>query len=175
MTIEGTEMILTVTEKASTDRLRLISAKRTTKEGGKEVDWILSVEGKKASLQSGGRKETIEVTEGTIGEHTVVRLVCAAEQKEGATFTADVLSGMEDQLQSGHSFRCLGKEQVEIGGKKFDAFKWENKGEWKVTRKIDDKEFPTSTRVDNTFWVSPDGYLLRSTGAGASEFVLDAK
>ena len=175
MAIKGEESILTVTEKASTDRLRLISAKRTTKEGGKEVDWILSVEGKKASLQSGGRKETIDITEGTIGEQAVVRLVCAADQKEGVTFTADVLSGVEDQLQRGHSFRCLGKEQVEIGGKKFDAFKWENKGEWKTIRKVGDEDVPGSTSVDNTFWVSPDGYLLRYAGAGGAEMILDAK
>lgn len=175
MTLEGVEMVLAVTEKASTQGLRLISAKRTTKEGGKEVDWTVSVEGTKASLQSGGRKQTLDVTEATIGEQAMVRLVCVAEQKEGVAFAVDVMSGVDDQLQRAHSFRCLGKEQVEIGGKKFDAFKWENKGEWKIVRKVGDEEVPGSTSVNNTFWVSPDGYLLRSTGAGASEFVLDAK
>jgi len=174
--LKGQELVLTATEKASLDRLRLISTKRITKDNGKEVQWTVSVEGKKATLQSPDQKQTIEVSERTIGEQAVVRGICAAEQKEGVTFTADVMSGIEDQLQRDHTFRCLGKELLEIGGKKVGAFKWQHKGEWTVPRKVDDEDVAVTTEVDNVYWISPDGYLLRQTSnGGRTEIILDVK
>ena len=175
MALEEQKLVMTWTQKASTDRLQLISAKHTTDLSGRKSEWILQVEGKKALIESDGKKETVEIGVGAIGEAGMVRLVCAAEQKEGASFTADVMSGVANQFQPGHSFKCVGKESLDIGGKKLDTFKWENKGEWKSTVTVDGQEVPNSTSVQNTFWVSPDGYLVRSLGNGRSELILDAK
>lgn len=175
LALEEHKIAILWTQKASLDRLRLISARHTTDLSGRKTEWVVAMEGKKAFIERGGKKETVEVSDGTIGEAAMIRLVCVAEQKEGAAFTADVISSEEHQFQPGHSFKCLGKESVDIGGKKVEAFKWENKGEWKSTRKVDGQEVPTTTTIENTFWVSPEGHLVRSMGSGGSELVLDSK
>jgi len=174
-TMNGREFTLTMTEEASTDRLRLLSSRKTVKGDDKEEHWSISVAEAKALMKVEGREQTIEITDVTIGEEGVMRLVCAAEQKEGSSFKTDVLSMTAERLETGHDFKCLGKEQVEINGRKFDAFKWEQKGEWKFTRKIGDQEVPGTSRVNHTYWVSPDGYLLRVSYGSRMEVVLDAK
>ena len=171
----GREATLTMTEKASTARLRLHSSKKTVKEGDKEDAWSIKVTGATALMKVEGREQTVEITDATIGEEGVMRLVCAADQKEGSSFKIDVLSMVAERLETDHEFTCLGKEQIEINGKKHDAFKWQQKGEWKFTRKIGDREVPGTSRVNHTYWVSPDGYLLRVSYGRGMEIVLDAK
>jgi len=161
------------TERADLKGLGLLSA--TVKHSDKDSRFSASVKDRKVILTVEGRDQTIEAPEGIVGESALLRLVCSAEQKKGAAFKVDVLSLTSEGLEPGHAFRCLGTETVEIGGKKVDAFKWESKREWKSVKKVGDEDIVISMSAENLYWVSPDGYLLRSTGAGASEFVLDAK
>jgi len=83
----------------------------------------------------------------------MIRLLCAQEQKEGRSFKVDMFDIDMFGVQKDHAFTCSGKETIEIGGKKFDAFKWQEK--WTT------KEDYHRTR---TYWVSVDGYLLRRKG-----------
>ena len=169
VTMGGEEVTMTTTERASLDRLRLVSSKMIGKVGGKETPVTIAVDGRKATMTFEDRTPIFDITDATVGEQAVIRLVCAAEQKEGAEFKVDVLNMTTGTFQPGHAFKCVAKEQIEIGGKKVDAFKWEQKGEW------GDGKPPTSkTTVHNVYWVSPDGYLLRNVGRGG-EIVLDAK
>ena len=86
-------------------------------------------------------------------EPAMIRLLCAQEQKEGRSFQVDMFDIDMFRVQKDHAFTCSGKETIEIGGKKFDAFKWQEK--WTT------KEDYHRTR---TYWVSVDGYLLRREG-----------
>jgi len=175
ITIGEGEMALKMKETASLDRLRLLGAEGSTKEGDKNEKVSVTVDGKKAKITGRDPEIVVELTDAAVGEHGMLRMLCAAEQKVGASFKLDVLSLTAEELQPGHAFTCVAKEQIEIGGKKVDAFKWANKGEWKKTRKVGDQEVPATTTVDNTFWVSPDGYVLRSMNPEGMEVVLDAK
>jgi hypothetical protein len=154
---------MTIRETASLDGLRLISVKRT----GDGLDWSAKVEGRKATMKVDGRESTHDTAAGTVGESGILRVVCAAEQKEKAEFKVDMLTLVAERHETGHNLRCVGREQVDIGGKKFDAFRWEHTWSGKGGGL-------ESTR-DSTYWVSPDGYLLRATERPGMEMVLDAK
>jgi hypothetical protein len=163
----GEKMQMTMKETAALSHLRILSAQR----GGKDMDWSVSVSGNKAVLKVEGREQTVELTEGAVGESGLLRILCAAEQKEKASFKVDVLSMTSERLEKDHHFTCLGKETVEVGGKKIDAFKWEEKGEWKITR----NGIAGTSSVDNSYWVSAEGYLVRSIGPNGMEIVLQSK
>lgn len=161
----GGKVTGTMVEKAALDGLRLISLKWASREGGKESVDTITIEGTKATLIFSGKKETLDVTESTIGEMAVLRRVCAAEQKEGAEFKVDVLNPPAHEFQAGRTLRCEGKAQIEIAGRKHEAFLWKEKSQ---------KGQP-GMQVNNTYWVSPAGHLLKYIGLGGVEYVLDAK
>jgi hypothetical protein len=154
---QGGKVTGTMIEKAALDGLRLLSIKW-------EKDTI-KVEGTKATLVFDGKKETLDVTETVIGEMAVLRKVCAAEQKEGAEFKVDVLNPPAHEFQAGRTFRCEGKVQIELGGRKQEAFRWKEKSQ----------EGQTGMQVDNTYWVSPAGFLLKYIGLGGIAYSLEAR
>jgi len=164
-----------IKESASIDRLRLISSRYELANKAHAELLIATVDRSKGKISVNGLESSIEITSSTIGEQAIYRLVCAAEQKVGNSFKVDILSLTAETLQADSSFRCIAKERIEIGGKQLEAFKWENKGSWKITKKVAGREPPLTLSVDNTYWVSPDGYLLRQTGMRGLEMVLDAK
>ena len=165
------DMHMAFTERASLKGLRLISAKRTGKVPGADIDWWASVADGKASLRVEDRKQTIDAPDGTIGELAIMRLISAAEQKVGSTFKADVLVMASENLDKGHEFRCVAKETLEIGGAKREAYKWEETWEGKITR----NGMTATSKTANTYWASPDGYPLRSIIGPGMEVVIDAK
>jgi hypothetical protein len=171
MKVGEAEVSMSLIEKASLNGLRLISGKRTGKVPGGRIDWWVSVGEGKASLRVDDRQQTIDVTEGTIGELAVLRLVCAAEQKVGATFKADVLVMVAERVDRGHEFRCVARETLDIAGAKRDACKWEETFEGTIT--VNGKTGTSKTA--NTYWSSPDGYPLRAIIGPGMEVVLDAK
>ncbi len=165
------EMHMAFTERASLKGLRLISAKRTGKVPGGTIDWWVSVAEGKASLRVDDRQQTIDITEGTIAELAIMRLICAAEQKVGASFKADVLVMVAERMDRGHEFKCVAKETLDFGGTKREAYKWEETWEGKVTR----NGMTATSKTANTYWASPDGYPLRSIIGPGMEVVLDVK
>jgi len=162
---------MSFTERASLKGLRLISAKRTGKVPGADIDWWVSVAAGKASMRVADRTQTIDLTEGAIAELAIMRLICAAEQKVGSTFKADVLVMVSEHLDLGHEFKCVAKETLDIGGAKREAFKWEETWEGKITR----NGMTSTSKTANTYWASPDGYPLRAVIGPGMEVVLDAK
>jgi hypothetical protein len=165
------EISMSLIEKASLKGLRLISGKRTGKVPGGQIDWWVSVAEGKASLRVDDRQQTIDVTEGTVAELAVLRLVCAAEQKVGESFKADVLVMVAERVDRGHEFKCVAKETLEIGGAKRDAYKWEET--WEGTMTINGKTGTSKTA--NTYWAGSDGYPLRAILGPGMEVVLDVK
>ena len=117
------------------------------------------------------KTHTIETTERTVGELAPLLLSCSAEQKVGATFKVDVLRMVTQRLEKGREFTCVDKDVLEIRGRKFDAFKWEER--WVQEGPKDGA--PVPTKVESTYWVSPDGYPLRSIIGPGMEVVLDVK
>jgi len=165
--LEGEKMTMSLKETAALGHLGVLSSMRHNNDG----DWSIKIDGTKATMKVEGREQTLEITKMVVGEQGLLRLVCVAEQKAEATFKVDVLSMTGERLEKEHHFRCLGKEGVEIGGKIIDSFKWEEKWEWKGMV----KGVPTTSRAENTYWVSPDGYLVRIVGATGLETVLETK
>lgn len=159
--MDGVDTGMTYRETASLEGLRLVSAhhKGVSPEGNVECKIVLR-DGK-AKLMDNGENPTIDIGPNTVGELAVLRLVCAAEQKRGTNFKADLLSLMVPAFEPGHAFRCIGPEQLQIDGKKFDVFKWEQKGEWKHKVTIEGQETTLASEVDKSYWVSPDGHLVR--------------
>lgn len=151
----------TTLEKADLDGLKLLSIKITILGGGKPDVNTITVEGGKATLQfRGDENKVVDVSDKTVGDEALLRLVCAAEQKEGAELKLDVLSWPLRDLEKARTLKCEGKKQVEIGGKKLDAFLWTE---------------PGRVAGGYKYWVSPDGYLLRWIGLGGVSSVLASK
>lgn len=165
------EVQVTLTERAFLKGLRLISAKRTGKRPGGDIDWWVSVAGGKATLRLEDRTQTIDLPEGTIGEQAALRLVCAAEQKVGASFKADVFVMIAERVDRGHEFRCVAKETLDIGGARREAYKWEETWEGKITR----NGTTGTSKTANTYWAGADGYPLRAVIGPGMEVVLDVK
>ncbi|HKS17396.1 MAG TPA: hypothetical protein VJU16_08800 [Planctomycetota bacterium] len=152
----------TVVENADLRGLRLLYVKVTTSMKTKGDENTLTVEGLKATMRLPKVEPMIiDVTAKTIGEEALLRLVCAAEQKEGAVLKFDLLTWGIPQVEEGRTLKCEGKTQVEIGGKKFDAYLWTGK----------------DPVLDSTYkyWVSPEGYLLRWFESDKIEYVLESK
>ena len=165
--LEGKKMTVSMKETAALGHLGVLSSMRHNNDG----DWSIRVDGTKATMKVEGREQTFEITETVVGEQGLLRLVCVAEQKVQASFKVDVLSMTGERLEKEHQFRCVGKERIEIGGRMIDSFKWEEKWEWKGTL----KGVPTASRIENSYWVSPDGYLLRFMGPTGVEILLEMK
>lgn len=169
-----TKIIFTQTETTSLDGLRLISSKAATQKSDITKEDSAVIRDGKVHLTSNGQEETIDVVEGVKGELAASWLICAAEQKVGATFKLDVLNMGAGCFEPGHSFRCVGQEEVTLGDKKVASFKWEETGEWKHKEKYGDEVREITTQVKNTYWVGRDGYLVRFT-VGEWDAVLDPK
>jgi len=161
------KMKVVMKETAALPTLNLLSASRT----GKDMDWSVFVDDLKATMKVEGRRQKVEITGSTVGEGGVLRLVCIAEQKVQATFQADVLSMTAERLEKEHIFRCVGQEVVDVGGKKMGAFKWEEKWEWKDMV----NGVPTTSRVANSYWVSAEGVLLRSSALQGLGMLIELK
>lgn len=160
-TLENGKPSGTTVERADLNGLKLISIKITILGDGKPSLNTISVEGTKATLRfTGDEDKKVDVTDKTVGDEALLRLVCAAEQKEGAELKLDVLSWPLRQVEPGRSLKCEGQKKVEIGGKKLDAFLWTEAGHVEGGYK---------------YWVSPDGYPLRWIGLGGVSHVLTSK
>lgn len=148
-------------EKAELKGLKLISMKVTTAKPAKADENTLKVEGLKASMRLPDTEPALEfdVTENTVGDLGFLLRVCAAEQKEGAALTLDLLSWGIPQVQN-LTLKCEGKKQVDVGGKKVDAYLWAGKN---------------CLDFELKYWISPDGYLLRWVEAETIEYVLESK
>jgi len=143
----------------------LISSRRVTDADGKKTVDSMSVVGSKATVRFGdGERKTLDVPEKTVGEQAVLRLVCSAAQERGAFIPIDVLSQTTGELES-RELRCEGKVDVEVGDKKMEAIRWQEKGQ----------EGKPGGQVKNTYWVSPAGHLLKFVGAGGVEYILESK
>ncbi len=154
-----------VTEKASLDDLRLISVRRVTDVIGRKSLDLITVTGSMAAIRFDDEKrKTLEVPEKTVGEQTLLRLVCAAEQKKDAFLPIDVLSLTTGELES-RELRCEGVVDVEIGDRKMEAFRWREKGQ----------EGKPGGHVKNTYWVSAAGHLLKYVGTAGVEYILESK
>lgn len=162
---------LKFTEKASLDGCRLISAKMSGRDPVGDIDCAASVREATASITAKNKTHAIEVTERTVGELAPLVMACTTDQKVGASFKVDVLRMVTQRLEKGREFTCVAKETVEIAGRKFDAFKWEER--WVQEGPKDGAPIPA--KVETTYWVSPDGYVLRTLGSQGMEVVLDAK
>ena len=162
----------TMTERLALVGPRILSI--TSKDAGGRNEVAISIREGKATIKKGEDTKVLNVTNSSIGMGSVYRMVCTQEQKVGGTFKIDHLG--PEGFSTGHEFRCVGREQLEIAGVKHNAFKWELKGEGDI-------EMPgvenSTYSFDNAYWVSPDGYLLRMAafdeGKIVNEMILDAK
>jgi len=171
-TIEGKVDGGTIDEKTTLEGLRLLSVRTRTADG--KVDEGISIKDGQATVTPvDGEVKTVKVTGSTIGFAAMFLIACVQEQKAGSTFKVDILHFKD--LQKDHEFRCVAKETIEIGGKKYDSFKWEQKG--KGTIDLPDEDI--TYKIENFWWISPDGYLLRMTtnedGKVLNDMILDAK
>jgi hypothetical protein len=165
---------MSLTERASLDGLRLISSIRTGNRPDGKFEWGITVKDGKVTTTVEDRTETFDVTKATTGEQAAMRLVCLAEQKVGASFKADVVTLVAERLDPDHAFRCVAQETVDIDGQKVESFKWEQKGEWNITRKIGGREVPATASINNAYWVAPEGHLVRFS-QGGMDFTLVSK
>jgi hypothetical protein len=154
-------------ETASLEGLKLIRTSRTsedkTEAGASIRDGDAYLSGKEGQL-------IIRDVRNALGERAVLRLVGMKVQKVGETFQANVfvLESPSDELV--HDFKCVAKETIEIGGKKVEAFKWEQKWKGKAIRGGESVD----AAVDNAYWVGTDGTLLRFK-IGSNEMTLNVK
>jgi hypothetical protein len=173
--LEGTRSRLVTSERASLDRLRLLSNTITEVDGDKQDRFSITVDKETAHLKGlTGRKTEIKVPDTLMGQMSVLRRMCISEQKEGVSFPVALINARHERLQIGHVIRCLGKQKVDHDGKKIDAWKWEEKGDVKFSTGTGDPGYSIDLKVDNTYWVGPDGTLLRFTW-GELELILDVK
>jgi len=172
--VEEMEAAMTFVECADLDGLKFLSARRSGNTPDRKLDSHVTVKEGKALLKDGDAESSHAIGKETTGDLASVWLVCAAEQKKDAAFKLDVLNLAMPGHEPGHVFACLGKETIEIGGKKVEAFKWVEKGEWKHSIKVGGKDFERNSKVENHYWVNPEGYLVRFT-SGRTEATLDAK
>jgi hypothetical protein len=148
--------VRTTIERAELNGIKLISVETTGFVGKSETSTI-KVDGLKATLKYAGEEvKDVAITDRTVGEEALLRRVCAAEQKEGTELVVDVLRWPAPDLERARTLKCEGLKPVEIRGKKVDAYLWTES--WGAK-----------------YWVSPDGYLVRWTGPGGVDYVLDAK
>ena len=156
-------------EWATLNGLRLRLATRV--DGGpKEDDPKIVVKGRDAHVTSDRGNADLEKVEGARGERSLIRLMCMAPQKVGATIQADLLVVEPVDYQRKHEVRCTAEETIDIGGKKVAAFKWVDKREGKSLLSDD----PTPYKIDNAYWIGADGVLLKFT-SGPLEMVLESK
>jgi hypothetical protein len=164
----GDQARMTFVETADAKDLRLVSA--TYNDGSYE--WSVDVGERRANFTGGGANDRrVAVTDVTVGEVALLGVLAAAEQKDGVTLKLDVVSIPIRQYQPGHTLRCVGRDAVEIDGKRVDAFKWEDTWETTVTRGGE----PRVVSNARTFWIAPDGHPVRFDGPRGTKAVLAEK
>jgi len=154
------------TETASLDRFRMMSGKIHLKSPREDTEGSIEVKGVRVVLKMAKEGRDIQVswdtTEAAVSEAAMIRLLCAQEQKEGRSFKVDMFDIHKfPPVQKDHAFTCSGRETIEIGGKKFDAFKWQEK--W-TTKPSPGDSLQEDLNWERTYWVSVDGYLLKRAG-----------
>jgi hypothetical protein len=165
-----TETSVAISERASLNGLALIRGARNGKDSEGKFDWTGRIQDDDALLNVHGQMLVLRDAKGALGEQAVMRLVCAKEQKVGAEFKCKVLLLAPACVDEPHEFRCVAKETLEIGGAKREAFKWQQKWEGEAILKGES----IKAKVDNSYWVGPDGTLLQFT-SGRKTLTLDAK
>ncbi|HEU4339762.1 MAG TPA: hypothetical protein VFS19_06810 [Planctomycetota bacterium] len=164
-TSAGGTVKVTVTEKASVEGVRLISSRRVTDSDGRKALDLITVTGSKAAVRFDDEKrKELEIPEKTVGEQAVLRLVCSAVQEKGTFIAIDVLSQFTGELES-RELKCEGKVDIEIGDRKVEAIRWQERGQ----------AGKPGGHVKNTYWVSSAGHLLKYVGGGGVEYVLESK
>jgi hypothetical protein len=161
---------LELTEESSLDKLLLIRAARSGTAPDDEAKASVIQRGGDAFMSANGQHLIIRDTKTAIGERAVMRLVCLKEQKVGDTFRADVLVLDPMDWQEGRRFKCVAKEVVDVGDRKIETFKWEEK--YAGTSSLSGKEIDVN--INNAYWVGPDGYPVRMK-LGEVEMHIDAK
>jgi hypothetical protein len=152
-------------ETASLDRFRMLSCKMRTKTRDEDTEVSIEVNGTKAVMTGAKEGKDIviswDITESTVSEAAMIRLLCAQEQKEGRSFKVDMLAIDRLEVQKDHAFNCVGKEEIALGGKKYGAFKWQER--W-TTKPRPGSKPQEDLHCERTYWVSVDGYLLKRQG-----------
>lgn len=107
---------------------------------------------------------------GALGERALFRLVCMKEQKVGAVIEVHALVLEPIDYQMDRTVKGVAKENLEVGGRKIAAFKWVDKrdGSSILTGK------PVAVPIDNTYWVGPDGALVKFK-CGSLEMTFESK
>jgi hypothetical protein len=159
-----------LTETADLEGLKLIRATREAGGPKGKLEISASIRDGDAYLTVNERQLLIRDIRNVMGELSVIRLVGMKEQKVGSAFKSNVfvLQSPSDELK--HDFRCVAQETIEIGGKKVEAFKWEQKWKGKAIR---DGESVDAT-VENAYWIGADGTLVRFK-IGPNEMTLEQK
>jgi hypothetical protein len=164
-TIFEKEKRFSTAETASLGRFSMMSCKVHNKTGDESIEGSIEVKGSKAfvTITRGGMSITIpcDITGTTVSEAAMILLLCAQEQKEGQSFKVDMFDIDKSQVEKDHAFTCSGKETIDIGGKKHDAFKWQEK--W-TTKPSPGDSLQKDLDWKRTYWISVDGYLLRRKG-----------
>jgi hypothetical protein len=160
-------LFLDFTEMATLNGLRLDWATRADG-GAKEDDPSISIREGDGYVTSDLGNLLLRKVEGAVGERALIRLVCMQTQKVGVVLKADVLVLDPIDYQRNQELRCEAKETLDIGGKKVEAHKWEDKRSGKSV--LSGK--PVPYKFDNAYWVGPDGALVKFT-SGSMEMILE--
>jgi len=156
MTRDGKTEERSLTVKADLDGLRFLSAK-SVGPGGK-AGRALEVKDGKVAIEDVMDETTklVEVTASTVEESTLLRLPGVLEQKVGSARKVDVLDFFT--LGKDYELKCLERTTLELAGAKHEVFKWQLSG-----RDFSPPGPPEGGKVVHTYWVSPEGVLLRYT------------
>lgn len=161
----------TTVEKADLEGLRFLSMKVVGLDG--KINYSLEVKDGKVGVKTlEGKTKSIEVTKTTVTEMTLYRFACVREQKVGSTHTLDLFD--YHNIQKGYELRCVERKTVELAGAKHDVFIWRLSGE----STIDLPDGPLKLKFEYTYWVTPEGLLIRyamAAGDRKDENVLELK
>jgi hypothetical protein len=166
---DSSTVTLDLVEKATLNGLRLDWATRA--DGGmKEDDTTIDIQDGDGHVATDLGNLLLKKVGGAVGERALIRLVCAQEQKVGNSFKADLLVLDPVDYQRGQEIKCVARETIDVGGKKIEAHKWEDKREGESV--LNGK--PIAYKFDNAYWVGPDGTLVKFR-SGSMEMILEPK
>ena len=158
---------VTITETSNLEGLALVRADLTATTAKGEVKATASIREGDAYISGPDGILMLIGVEGGMGILAPPRILCMKKQEVGAHFNAEVILWNTPSDNQSHEFRCVSKESIEVGGKKVEAFKWE-------VRWTGDLIKGGKQSSEKTYWIAPDGALLRFKTA-STEMVLESK
>lgn len=156
--VRGKSFSLKIAQTSTPDRWLSPREIRVAGKGGELTEYTATVEKGRLTAKCGAVERVVDISDRTVTMFALLRVVSVLPASKGARFVFDSFEAEELNYKPGHELECLGEEEIELGGAKVKAWKWEQTGLGIRTQR---------------YWVR-DGVLVRALIDDRKEIVFDA-